>query len=124
MNGRNVRTRTLVLVGLLVSLVVAGGLSYYASSDPDGLEHVAERVGFDSAAEEHANADGPLADYQVRGVEDERVSGGLAGVIGALVVLAVAGGLALLLRRRPGGPEERGPDADADVPDHSRTDGG
>ena len=124
MNGRNVRTRTLVLVGLLVSLVVAGGLSYYASSDPDGLEHVAEQVGFDSAAEEHANADGPLADYQVRGVEDERVSGGLAGVIGALVVLAVAGGLALLLRRRPGGPEQQGPDVDADVPDHSRTDGG
>lgn len=94
------RTRTLVLVGLLVSLLVAGGVSYYASSHPDGLEHVAEQVGFGDTAEEHAAADGPLADYQLRGVENERLSGGLAGVIGASVVLLVAGGLGLALRRR------------------------
>ena len=94
------RTRTLFLVGLLVSLLVAGGVSYYASSHPDGLEQVAEQVGFDDAVEEHAAADGPLADYQLRGVENERLSGGLAGVIGASVVLLVAGGLGLALRRR------------------------
>lgn len=94
------RTRTFLVLALLVSLLVAGGVSYYASSSPDGLEHVAVRVGFADAAEEHANADGPLADYRVRGVDDDRLSGGLAGVAGALVVLALAGGLALLLRRR------------------------
>jgi cobalt/nickel transport protein len=103
-----VRTRTFVLVGLLVSLLVAGGVSYYASSAPDGLEFVAEKVGFNDAAQEHQGADGPLADYRVRGIEDDRLSGGLAGVAGALVVLAITGGGVLLLRRRG---------------EHARTDG-
>jgi cobalt/nickel transport protein len=104
-----VRTRTFVILALLASLLVAGGVSYYASSHPDGLEYVAEKVGFGDAAEEHANADGPLADYQVRGVDDERLSGGLAGIIGALVVLVITGGLGYLLRRR-GGPDPHRPD--------------
>ena len=45
-------------------------------------------------------ADGPLADYGTKGVDDERLSGGLAGVIGTVVVLVLAGGLALVVRRR------------------------
>ena len=114
------RTRTLVLVGLLVSLLVAGGVSYYASSHPDGLEHVAEQVGFGDAAEEHAVADGPLADYRLRGVENERLSAGLAGVLGAFVVLLLAGGLGLLLRRRgTGGGADHVPTKTGTVPPSS-----
>ncbi len=90
----------LLLAGLLAALVVAGGVSYYASGSPDGLEYVAEQVGFLDAAEDPATADGPLADYAVRGVEDDRVSGGLAGVLGVLVTFGVAGGGFWLLRRR------------------------
>lgn len=116
------RTRTFVILALLASLLVAGGVSYYASSHPDGLEYVAEKVGFGDAAEEHANADGPLADYQLRGIDDERISGGLAGIIGALVVLVIAGGLGYLLRRR-GGPDPHETDADRVVPAGS-ADGG
>ena len=41
-----------------------------------------------------------MADYTTRGVEDERLSGGVAGVVGALVVLGLAGGLFRVLRRR------------------------
>lgn len=99
------RTRSFVVVGLLVALVLAGVGSYYASSLPDGLEYVAERTGFADNADDHAAADGPLADYRVDGIEDERVSGGLAGVVGALVVLLLTGGLTLLLRRRGRGPD-------------------
>jgi hypothetical protein len=85
---------------LVVSLLVAGVVSYYASGRPDGLEFVAEHTGFgDSAAESPAGAS-PLADYSTRGVEDDRLSGGLAGVVGAVVVLVLAGGLFRLLRRR------------------------
>jgi hypothetical protein len=92
-------TRTLVGVGLLVSVVVAGVLSVFASGHPDGLEYVAGRLGFADAAAEHASADSPLADYAVRGVEGP-LSGGLAGVLGVLVVGLVAFGLTALLRRR------------------------
>ena len=45
--GRRVSTRALVLGGILVSLVLAGIVSFYASASPDGLESVAEKNGFD-----------------------------------------------------------------------------
>lgn len=94
------RTRTFLLTGLLAALLLGGVVSYYASGHPDGLEHVAEQVGFLDSADEHAAADGPMADYAVKGVEDDRLSGGLAGVVGVGVTLLLAGGLALLVRRR------------------------
>lgn len=98
------RTRTFFVVGLLAALLVAGGVSLFASSNPDGLEYVAEKVGFADAAEDSATADSPLSDYQVKGVENDALSGGLAGVLGALVVLVVAGGLAWVVRRRGSDP--------------------
>ena len=107
------RTRTVVLAGLVVALLLAGVASFYASSHPDGLEYVAERTGFIDSADEHATADGPLADYQTTGVDDARVSGGLAGVVGVLVTLALAGGIAFAVRRRGSPRDEAGrPDDD------------
>jgi cobalt/nickel transport protein len=94
------RTRTFWIAGLVVTLLVAGVASFYASGSPDGLEWVAERTGFLGTAEDSATAGSPLADYAVRGVDDGRLSGGLAGVIGVLTTLLLAGGLTLLLRRR------------------------
>ena len=43
-------TRRLVLVGLAVSALVAGVLSFYASAHPDGLSQVAESLGFADTA--------------------------------------------------------------------------
>ncbi len=94
------RTRTLVRAALLLALVLAGGVSYYASSRPDGLERVAEDKGFSDSATDHDLADSPVADYSVRGVDDARLSGGLAGVIGVVVTLAVGGGLFAVVGRR------------------------
>lgn len=92
--------RGFLVAGLVVALLIAGVGSYYASGSPDGLERVAEEVGFAETAEDSPTADSPLADYGVEGVDDERLSGGLAGVIGALVVLLLMGGLAYAVRRR------------------------
>jgi hypothetical protein len=94
------RSRTFFVTGLLLALLVAGVASYYASSHPDGLEYVAGKTGFLDSAEDSPTADSPLADYQTEGVDNERVSGGLAGVIGVLLVLGLAGGLAWAVRRR------------------------
>jgi hypothetical protein len=94
------RTRTLLLAGLAVALLLAGVVSFYASSHPDGLEYVAERTGFIDSAEEHAAGEGPFADYATKSVDDDRLSGGVAGVVGTLVVLVLAGGLAFAVRRR------------------------
>ena len=94
-------THRAVYAGLLVAaLLIAGVASFYASAHPDGLEYVAESTGFIDTARDHAIANGPLADYGIAGLDDARLSGGLAGVIGVIVTLVVAGGLGLLLRRR------------------------
>lgn len=99
--------RRFLVVGLLVALLLAGVGSYYASSNPDGLEYVAERTGFLDSAEESPVAESPFADYQTSGVDDARLSGGLAGVVGSLVVLLLMGGIAWLVRRRGRTPEHQ-----------------
>lgn len=93
-------TRRFLLAFLVVSLLVAGVASYYASSHPDGLEYVAGKTGFADTAKDHPSAGSPLADYSVAGVDDARLSGGLAGVIGVGTVLVLSSGLFLVLRRR------------------------
>jgi cobalt/nickel transport system permease protein len=85
-----------------VALVLAAVVSHYASSQPDGLERVAEDEGFLDAADDHDLADGPLADYGVEGVDDDRLSVGVAGVAGVAVTLALGAGLFRLVRRPDG----------------------
>jgi cobalt/nickel transport protein len=92
--------RRFFAVALIVSLLVAGVASYYASAHPDGLEYVAEQTGFIDSAEDSATSDSPLADYQTEGVDDARISGGLAGIIGVVVMLVLSSGLFWLIRRR------------------------
>jgi cobalt/nickel transport protein len=101
-------SRFLVAFGV-VTLLIAGLLSYLADPDPDGLDAVTRRgCAVDAAQElagdciardarEHALADGPLADYAVGG---DGALTGLAGIAGVLVTLALTGGLFWLLRRR------------------------
>lgn len=100
-------TRRFWAVGLLVALLVAGFGSYYASSHPDGLEYVAEQTGFLDSAEDSPAAESPFADYSTEGVEDERLGGGIAGVVGVLVTLVLMGGLAMAVRRRGSPTRER-----------------
>lgn len=84
------KTKTFVIVGVLVTLLVVGVASFFASTKPDGLMYVADRVGFIDTAE---TRDAPL-------------SGGLAGLVGAVTVLALASGLAFVVRRRGGSSGE------------------
>jgi hypothetical protein len=93
-------TKRFFAAALLVALVLAGLGSYYASSQPDGLEKVAGDKGINAQEKDHALKDSPLGDYGIKGVDNARVSGGLAGVIGVAAVLALGGGLFWGLRRR------------------------
>jgi cobalt/nickel transport protein len=99
-------------VGFLVAaLLIAGGLSYFASSSPDGLDSVTlngcvlDADGEPQAgtciaqnAQDSATAGSPLAGYAVGGGDGTT---GLAGVLGVLACLAIGGGLFWVLRRRP-----------------------
>ena len=91
-----------LIAGFILSLFLAGVVSHYASSSPDGLEKVAGNIGFLESAKEHSNSDGVLADYGVKGIKNERLSTGAAGVIGVIATAGVSTGLFLVLRRKSG----------------------
>ncbi len=102
------------------TLLIAGVVSYFASSSPDGLDattlHGCEVVqtvaGEDLTGDciareagEHHLADSPLADYAIGGREG---TSGLAGVIGVLVTVVIAGGgFWLIAHTRPAGSKEK-----------------
>ena len=111
--ARRPSTRAVRVGVLVVALVLAGLVSYYAASSPDGLNRVAEDKGFSSTQKDHATSDNPLAGYRTKGIGNDRLSGGLAGVVGVLVVLTLAGGLVLAVRRRRSPDDES---AGLDVP--------
>jgi cobalt/nickel transport protein len=116
-------TRSRFVIGfLLVALVIAGGLSYFASSDPDGLDSVtlngctvsetAEGEQLDGTciaqnATDHQLAGSPLADYAVAGRDGTT---GLAGIIGVLVTALVAGLVFRVLRPSGSRPDRASED--------------
>ena len=106
-------------IGFAVStLLIAGGVSYLASSSPDGLDaatrqgcQVVETTGGEQLrgdciaqhAENHAMAGSPLADYAIAG---KNGTGGLAGIAGVVVTVAVAGGAFWLIARSRAKPKQ------------------
>jgi len=99
--------------GLLVALLLAGVVSSFASSSPDGLDAAARKgCTFDAddnitggtcmvqQEQDHQMKDSPLADYGIRGIDNEYLSTGLSGVLGVLVTFGVGAGVFWLVRRR------------------------
>jgi cobalt/nickel transport system permease protein len=86
----------IVLGGLGIAVLLAV-LSPLASSHPDGLEWVAEQNGFlNSARSAFYNL---LPDYALGGINDPAVATIAAGVIGVVIVLVVAWGVARMSRK-------------------------
>jgi len=86
------------------TLLIAGVVSYFASSSPDGLDSATlqgceitetadgEQLTGDCIAQhaaEHPLATSPLADYAIGGQDG---TGGIAGIIGVVVTVVIAGG--------------------------------
>jgi PDGLE domain len=94
--------RAFVVLGILVAVALAVAVSPFASSSPDGLERVAADKAFFEQGRLHAvQEDAPIPDYAFPGVTSERAATALAGLAGVLGVFALAGGLAVAVRRRP-----------------------
>lgn len=94
------RTRVFVLAALVVAVILAGGVSYWASDSPDGLNRVAIDHGFDASQTQHGTSESPLAGYGTAGVDDPLLSGAVAGVVGVAVTFALAGAITFTVRRR------------------------
>jgi cobalt/nickel transport protein len=97
------KQKTFLISGFIASLFLAGVVSFYASSHPDGLEKVAEDIGFIETAKENTNSDVILSDYGFKGIDNPRLSTGAAGVIGVVATGAISTGFFLLIRRKSGG---------------------
>jgi hypothetical protein len=103
----NVPTRVVAVTMLVVALALAGVVSNYASSEPDGLNRVAADQGFSDRETRNAAEDSPLAGYEAEGIGEPSLARGVAGVVGALVVLLLAGATTYAVRRRtPAGTRE------------------
>jgi hypothetical protein len=89
-------------LGLLVSLLIAVVVSQFASSQPDGLEYVADEQGFLDAAQDHALSDLPLADYG----GDSTGKLMLAGFLGVVATLGLGFGVFWLARSREDSAEQ------------------
>jgi len=103
----------LVGFGLLISLGLALLVSPFACDWPDGLEHVAGKLGFSQKAVAQPLAPSPLPDYQWPGMESAVWATALAGAVGTAVVFVLAFILASILTRREeaaggGRPSPRG----------------
>lgn len=83
---RRPSTKVVLLAVLLVAVVLAGVVSRFADASPDGLAKVSQDHGFAHTEQTH----GSLFDGY----------GSVTGVVGVVVVLLVAGGVAYLVHRR------------------------
>jgi cobalt/nickel transport protein len=107
------RTTWFVLSGLLVSLLLAGVVSNFASGSPDGLDSASTKgctvdahgeitggTCMASNAKDHELGDSPFADYALRGVHNPYLATAISGVAGVLLTFAVGGGVFWLARAR------------------------
>lgn len=77
----------LILIGVVIGLGITL-FSPWASSEPDGLERVAEDKGFVDEGKDPPYE--VIAGYVFPGVENERLATVLAGVVGVLIVAGVS----------------------------------
>lgn len=78
-----------VAVGLAVLALAAAGLSFLASSRPDGLEFVYFEQGVGTPFAEKGLVTSPLPHYVVPGLTDDRLAGILAAFVGVIVTGAL-----------------------------------
>ena len=87
--------------GLLISFGLALFVAPFACSWPDGLDKVAQTLGFEHRAAGPPLIPSPIADYQLPGISSAAVATSLAGVIGIIVVFILAFLLARVLVPKP-----------------------
>ncbi len=92
--------KVVALSGFLFAASLAVFVSPWADPDPDGLTKIARQEGFAEREERHALEDSPLSGYAVKGVDNDRLSTGLAGFIGVLATFGLTMCVLTIVRRK------------------------
>lgn len=85
---------------LLASILLAALISPFASSLPDGMEWVAQKLGFEQKAASQPLLASPFPDYQIPGISNSALSTALAGILGVLICFILSFSLHFLIRRK------------------------
>jgi len=91
----NTNDKYLIIGGVIICFVIALLSPFIASPDPDGLEKSAEDVG---VGEVQGAYQAPFPDYAIEGLAE--IGEIAALVIGVIVTLLLAYGVALIIKRR------------------------
>lgn len=82
--------REFIAYGALVALGFAVFVSPFACPWPDGLDRVADLLGFKSLASSHSTVPSPIPDYAFPGVQSPALATSIAGAIGTVVAFMLA----------------------------------
>jgi len=97
-NMKSNRRTTILVITVITAVVVLAAA--FASSHPDGLEWVAEKLGFVSRAIEEPVVAPPLPDYSLGLIKPPFWSTAVAGLIGAIVVFVFVFLIGKLMKRK------------------------
>jgi hypothetical protein len=95
MSTRSRNWGIVIAAGIGIALVITL-FSPFASSDPDGLERVAEDKAF--IEEERDPSYEIIPDYTFPGIENERLATILSGIVGVLIVAGIGLGVGYGMR--------------------------
>ncbi|HWR18227.1 MAG TPA: energy-coupling factor ABC transporter permease [Clostridia bacterium] len=105
--GKTVSVKKAVIALAIITLVVGGGLSLFASTYPDGLEWSMEKVAgtaeleaaggiYDGAAAAQ-DAAAFMPDYAFKSDAENAAGTSVAGIIGSIVTFAIAGAIGIII---------------------------
>jgi cobalt/nickel transport protein len=103
MREGKVTQKRFILWGISLALIIAVCLSPWASTLPDGLERVAENLGFVKKAETPGVTwwqKAPFADYKIPGIQNEGWAKGLSGLLGSLALIGLGWGIGRVIKHK------------------------
>jgi len=89
-----------IIYWFLISIFLGFLLSPFASQFPDGLEKVAEKLGFLDKQMEKPVIPAPIPDYSFPGIKNEKLATSLAGLVGVVLIFGIGLGIGIILKKK------------------------